>query len=352
MPPRPAGGHRRVLGGIADQAQDEAEPLGLAGQVGEVAVAQRRALVDEHHHPGPEAGVAAGDAPQDAGHRGVVDGGLVADDLTGGALHGGADDLVAGRLPRPRRRLQRRSLAGAGGAVDELDALARRGDGPHHLDLVVAQVAPPGEPLVDRLRRHHADVGPPGPLVGADDLALDRQHVPGRVERLAFDGGHAAAVLAADHVAGAGIAVLGLEADDVGHGQPGVGQLRYLVRAEAVAGPFGHELEHVAPVEGGGELGDALGRAHEPEQLSAVLVGHQLRPALAAVAGIDGVAVEADIGEPALPRGAQRIGVDAARPWERGCRRPRSGGRGRWWAGAPPSPRCARPSAGSAGSSR
>ncbi len=117
---------RSVLGRVADEPQRRPCGSGHPHELVEVAVRQRRGLVDHEHRPGVEGvgvGVVVDEVP---GDRFALDPGGRRECASGLALDGRADHSVADRLPRLSGGGDAGGLAGAGPSDGRLESVPAR----------------------------------------------------------------------------------------------------------------------------------------------------------------------------------------------------------------------------------
>ena len=131
------------LARVADEHDLGSGRFGVGEEPGELAGADHGGLVDHDHGAASSAVLSCRSMPPR--RRSMVDGGdagVVLELLGGPGGERAADHPVARRLPRVAGGGEGEGLAGAGDALDDLDAVARRADRAHHRLLLVGERRP------------------------------------------------------------------------------------------------------------------------------------------------------------------------------------------------------------------
>ena len=190
-----------MLRGVADDAKGRPGPFAFVDQLEQLAVADRRAFVDDHHGACVEHCLVAAQPGEQQGEGVGFDPGVVAELAGRFAFDGGADDPVSGALPCSRRGAHRRGLARPGPSRGALHPVAAGAPGGDEVALLLAQLdsAVAVEGAVDQRPVDDAVAAASSAAPGADDLVLGPDHLGGGVgphRPPAVDDG---AVAAADH---------------------------------------------------------------------------------------------------------------------------------------------------------
>ena len=174
----------------------------------------------------------------------------------------GADDGVAGGLPRVGGDAQGGGLAGSGETLGGLELVAGGGERANEVGLVGAKLdGAAGDGGFDGGGSDEGVAGADAGVVPGDDPGFDVEHL---------GGGVAALVRGERHLGGAGAdglascAVADVEFDDCVGGEPVIGEVDDVGGGEPVDGEGGDRFDDVTAVEDRVLLGDAVAARQVP----------------------------------------------------------------------------------------